>query len=138
MKIRKLNKKYILNKALGYTFAMYRRLDENNNEYFTLTVSNRTLKIKEHVLLTNPTYIMGMFYGEAQEYIFDVIECSINLMIDNLGLSDVLYLERHTDGFHVHKADSVLYEPASVDFYEGYDELYSKLENIVVNYKNYF
>ena len=138
MKIRKLNKKYILNKALGYTFAMYRRLDENNNEYFTLTVSNRTLKIKEHVLLTNPTYIMGMFYGEAQEYIFDVIERAINLKINSLGLSDVLYLEKHTESFDVHKVDSISYKSAYVDFYEGYDEMYAKLENIVANYKNYF
>ena len=135
MKIRKLNKRYILNRALGYTFSMYRRLDDNNNEYYTLTVSNRALKIKEHVLLTKPTYIVGMFYGDVQEYLFDVIERAINLKINSLGLSDILYLERHTDGFKVHKADSVYYEEV---FYVGCEELYNNLEDVVVNYKNYF
>ena len=117
---------------------MYHHKDDNNNECFTLTVLNKTLKIKEHVLLTNPTYIVGMFDNKIKEYMFDVIEQSINLKIDNLGLSDILYIEKNTYSFFVHKFNSVLYEPASIPNYDDYDKLYSKLEDIVTNHKNYF
>ena len=138
MKIRKLNNKYVPSKSLGYTFATYQQKDDNNNTCFILTVLNKELKIKKHVLLTNPTYIVGMFDDKIKEYLFNVIEQSINLKIDSLGLSDVLSIERSTDSFIVHKADSVLYETAYIPDYDNYDQLYSNLEDIVTNYKNYF
>ena len=138
MKINKLHNKYILKKTLGYKFIMYHHNDNNNNECFTLTVLNRALNIKEHVLLTNPTYIVGMFYGEVREYMFNVIERSINLKIDSLDLDDVLYIEKCVSCFIVHKADSITYEQVFISDYDDYDELYSNLEDIVVNYKNYF
>ena len=138
MKINKLNKKYVLIKALGYKFVMYKHKDENNNDCCTLTVANKWFKIKEHVLLTNPTYVATMFYGKIRDYMFNVIEQSINLIIDSLGLTDILYIERCKSGFNVHKADSVLYEPVFLTYFENYDKLYSDLEDIVTNYKNYF
>ena len=135
MKINKLNNKYTLKKTLGYIFRMYHHKDINNNECFTLTVLNRALKIKERVLLTNPTYIVGMFDNKIKEYMFNVIERSINLKIDGLGLSDVLYIEKHTNSFIVYKISSVVYEQL---YYDGYDKLYSNLEDIITNHKNYF
>ena len=138
MKINKLHSKHILKKSLGYTFIMYYHTDINNNTCFTLTVKNRTLKIKEHIILTYPTYISGMFYGKIKEYIFDVIECSINLKIDNLGLSNVLHIEKNTDNFIIHKSNSVLYEQLFIPGCENYDKLYIDLEHVITNYKNYF
>ena len=138
MEIRKLNNKYVPKTSLGYKFGTYRQKDGSNNESYILTVSNKDLKIKKHVLLTYHTYIVGMFEGEIREYMLNVIEQAINLKIDSLGLSDVIYLERCTQGFDVHKVDSVLYEPASIPAYDDYDKLYSNLEDIVVNHKNYF
>ena len=135
MKINKLYSKHILKKTLGYIFIMYRHNDNNNNICFTLTVKNKTLKIKEHVLLTNPTYIAGMFYGKIKEYMFDVIETSINLKIDSLGLSDVLYIEKSTNSFMVHKVSSALYEQLYCD---GYDKLYANLDDVITHHENYF
>ena len=130
----------ILKRALGYTFKMYRFYDENNsnNECFKLTVSNRTLKIKEHAILTYHIYIVGMFDDKVREYMFNVIETAINLKIDNLGLTDVLYIEKNASNFIVHKAGSILYEPASISYDENYDKLYTELEYVITHYKNYF
>ena len=114
---------------------MYHHKDKNNNECFTLTVLNKTLKNIERVLLTNPTYIVGMFDNKIKEYMFNVIEQSINLKIYSLDLSDVLYVEKCTNSFIIHKVDSVIYEQI---FYDGYDKLYSNLECVVKNYKDYF
>ena len=136
MKINKLHSTHILKKTLGYTFVMYYHTDKNNNTCFTLTVKNRTLKIKEHVIFAYPTYIAGMFYNKIKDYMFNVIETSTNLKIDNLGLSDVLYIEKNTDNFIVHNINSVFYE--QLFCFENYDKLYEDLENIIVNYKNYF
>ena len=138
MKIKKLCNKYILKKTLGYKFTMYHHLDINNNECFTLTVLNRALNIKERVLLSNPTYIVGMFYDKVREYMFNVIELSINLKIYSLGLDDILYIEKCVSCFIVHKADSITYEQVFISDYEDYDELYSNLEDIVEHHKDYF
>ena len=138
MKINKLHNKYIFKKTLGYIFTMYKHKDDNNNICFTLTVKNRILKLKEHVILTNPTYIVGMFDGKIREYIFDVIEQAINLKIDSLGLSDVLYIEKNVSCFTVNKYSSVIYECLSIPDYDNYDKLYANLEDVVVNNKNYF
>ena len=135
MNVNKLHNKYILKKTLGYIFILYSYKDDNNNKCFTLTVLNKILKIKEHVLLTNNKYIVSIFDNKIKEYMFDVIERSINLKIDNLGLSDVLYIEKCTNSFIVHKINSVFYEQL---YYEGYDKLYSNLEDVVKNHKNYF
>ena len=135
MKINNLHKKYVLKKTLGYTFQMYHHLDDNNNECFTLTVMSREFRVKERALLANPTYVVGLFDSKIKEYMFKRIEYSMNLIIDSLDLSDVLYIERNTNSFKVHKADSVYYEEV---FYEGYEELYNNLEEVVRNYKNYF
>ena len=135
MKVNKLQSKYVLKKTLGYKFIMYHHLDINNNDRFTLTVLNRTLKIKEHVLLTNPTYIVGMFDAKIREYMFNVIEQSINLKIYSLDLDDVLYVEKCANSFIIHKVDSVFYEQV---YYEGYDKLYSNLEDAVTQYKKLF
>ena len=138
MKINKLHSTHILKKTLGYTFIMYFHTDNNNDTCFTLTVKNRILKIKEHIILTYPTYIAGVFYDKIKDYMFNVIETSINLKIDSLDLSDVLYIERCTDSFIVHKANSVIYEQVYTPYCENYDKLYANLEDVVVNHKNYF
>ena len=138
MKINKLHSTHILKKTLDYIFTMYYHTDNNNNTCFTLTVKNRILKIKEHVLLTYPTYITDMFYGKIKEYMFDVIERSINLNIDNLGLSNILYIEKHTDSFIVHKNNSVIYEQLFLPYLENYDKLYENIAHIIRNYKNFF
>ena len=138
MKINKLYSVHILKKTLGYIFTMYRHNDNNNNICFTLTVKNKTLKIKENVILTYPTYITGMFYGRIKEYMFDVIETSINLKIDNLGLSNILYIEKNVSNFMIHKTNSVIYEPVSLSHDENYDKLYDNIEHIILNYKNFF
>ena len=138
MKINKLHTTHILKKTLGYTFTMYYHTDINNNTCFTLTVKNRTLKIKEHVILKNPTYIAGMFYGKIKEYMFDVIEQAINLKIDILGLSDILYIEKCTDSFIIHNNNSVIYEQIFLSYDENYDKLYDNVEHIIRNYKNFF
>lgn len=138
MKINKLHSTHILKKTLGYTFTMYFHTDINNNTCFTLTVKNRTLKIKEHVILTYPTYIAGVFFNKIKEYMFDVIECAINLKIDNLGLSGILYIEKNTNNFMIHKINSVLYEQISLTYHEDYDKLYDNVEHIIRNYKNFF
>ena len=135
MKINKIYNKYILKKTLGYIFIMYKRKDDNNNICFILTVKNRILKLKEHIILTNPVYIVGMFDAKIKEYMFNIIEQAINLKIYSLGLSDILYIEKSTNSFLVHKVSSVLYEQL---YYEGYDKLYANLEDVVVNNKNYF
>ena len=138
MKINKLHSTHILKKTLGYTFIMYYHTDNNNNTCFTLTVKNRTLKVKEHVILTYPTYIAGVFYEKIKEYIFNVIEQSINLKIDNLGLSNILYIEKNTNDFIIHKTNSVLYEQLFTPYCENYDKLYTNLEYVITHYKNYF
>ena len=138
MKINKLHTTHILKKTLGYIFTMYYHTDNNNDTCFTLTVKNRTLKLKERVILTNPTYIVGMFFGKIKEYIFGVIECAINLNIDILGLSDILYIEKCTDSFIIHKNSSVIYEQIFLSYDENYDKLYSNVEHIIRNYKNFF
>ena len=138
MKINKLHTKHILKKTLGYTFTMYYHTDKNNNTCFTLTVKNRCLKIKEHIILEYPTYISGMFYDKIKEYMFDVIETSINLKIDNLGLNDTLYIEKNTDNFIVHKTNSVLYKQLFIPDYENYDKLYIDIEHVITHHKNYF
>ena len=138
MKINKLHSTHILKKTLGYTFTMYFHKDIKNETCFTLTVKNRTLKIKEHIILTYPTYIAGLFYGKINEYMFNAIEQAINLKIDNLGLSDVLYIEKSTDNFIVHKTNSILYEQLFTPYCENYDKLYTELEYVITHYKNYF
>ena len=117
---------------------MYYHTDDNNDTCFTLTVKNRTLKVKEHIILTYPTYISGMFFDKIKEYIFNVIERSINLKIDNLGLSNVLYIEQNTNSFIVHKVNSALYEQVFVPGCENYDKLYVDLEHVITHHKNYF
>ena len=140
MKANKLRSTQILKKALGYTFTLYYHMDinNNNNTCFKLTVKNRTLKIKEHVLLEYPTYIVGMFDEKIKEYIFDVIETAINLKIDNLGLSDTLYIQKNTNVFVVHKTNSILHKTLFIPYGENYDKLYDNLEHVITNYKNYF
>ena len=138
MEINKLHSTHTLKKTLGYTFIMYFHTDNNNDTCFTLTVSNRDLKIKEHVLLTNPTYIADVFFGKIKEYMFNVIETSINLNIDILGLSDILYIEKCTDSFIIHNNNSVIYEQVFLSYDENYDKLYDNVEHIIKNYKNYF
>lgn len=135
MKINNLYKKYILKKSLGYTFKMYHHKDDNNNECFTLTVMSREFRVKERVLLTNPTYVVGMFDNKIKEYLFKRIEYRMSLIIDSLELNNVLSVERCTNSFKVHRDDSVYYEEV---FYDGYEELFAKLQEVVRNYKNYF
>ena len=117
---------------------MYFHTDNNNDICFTLTVKNRILKIKEHIILTNPTYIADVFFGKIKEYMFNVIETSINLNIDILGLSDILYIEKCTDSFIIHNNNSVIYEQVFLSYDENYDKLYDNVEHIIKNYKNYF
>ena len=138
MKINKLHSAHILKKTLGYIFIMYFHTDNNNDICFTLTVKNRILKIKEHIILTNPTYIADVFFGKIKEYMFNVIETSINLNIDILGLSDILYIEKCTDSFIIHNNNSVIYEQVFLSYDENYDKLYDNVEHIIKNYKNYF
>ena len=138
MKINKLHTKHILKKTLGYTFTMYYHTDIHNNTCFTLTVKNRILKIKEHIILEYPTYISGMFYDKIKEYIFNVIEISINLKIDSLDLGDILYIEKNTNSFTVHNVNSVIFEQLFIPGCENYDKLYTDLEHVITHYKNYF
>ena len=137
MEIKKINKKYVLKETLGYTFIMYEHKDENNNVCFTLTVSNQGLEIEEQVLLTNPTYIVGMFYGGVQDYMFDVIEKAISLKLYSLGLSDVLHVRKCANDFEVHRVGSALYKTVFIPDLDNYDKLYSDLEDVVLNYKKY-
>lgn len=138
MKINKLHTKHLIKKTLGYTFMLYYHTDNNNNTCFTLSVQNKILKIKEHAIFAYPTYTYEVFGNKIKDYMFDVIEQSINLKIDNLGLTDVLYVEKNTNSFIVHKVDDVLYEQIFLSYHENYDGLYDNLENIIINYKNFF
>ena len=133
----KLNKQYILKETLGYKFIMWKHKDENNNVCFTLAVSNKGLEIEERVLLTNPTYIVGMFYGGVQDYMFDVIESAISLKLYSLGLTDVIHIRKCVSAFEIYKAGGTLRKTVFIPDLDNYDELYSNLEDIIANYKKY-